>query len=304
MLKSLVKQIAAKMGYEIRQVLVKNYSDPTRLEKANSYIERFREVVSDPLNLLIARVPEAGFVDSSGCVILHNGNRVPLNGQFAYYGNFSDLLIINRGVHEPLEEFCFQSLLAKLKVKTPVMLELGAYWAHYSMWLQKRFPDAVSYMVEPDPANLQCGRNNFALNGCRGEFISAFVGTAAFHVDKFLAERKLAHLDVLHCDIQGRELEMLEGAKTTLASRSADYVFISTHSESLHDGVVEGLRAHSYRLEVSSGFDTHTTSCDGFVLASSPAVEPVFESFAPLGRLEIARSSPRQLLRSLSFPKP
>jgi hypothetical protein len=48
------------------------------------------------------------------------------------------------------------------------------------------------------------------------------------------------------------------------------------------------------------GVDTHTTSCDGFVLATSPNVEPLFGSFSLLGRLEIARSSSRQLLDSLA----
>ena len=40
---------------------------------------RFREVVSDPLNLLIERVPLAGVVEANH-VYLHNGNRVPLTG--------------------------------------------------------------------------------------------------------------------------------------------------------------------------------------------------------------------------------
>jgi hypothetical protein len=40
---------------------------------------RFREVISDPLNLLIERVPLAGVVEANQ-VYLHNGNRVPLAG--------------------------------------------------------------------------------------------------------------------------------------------------------------------------------------------------------------------------------
>lgn len=301
MLKSLMKQFAANCRFETRRVPVPKYGNPKFLEKATTNIERFREVVSDPLNLLIARVPEAGFVDGDGCVILHNGNRVPLKGPFAYYGDFSDLLVINRGVHEPLEEFCFQTLLSKLRASAPIMLELGAYWAHYSMWLQKRFPEAVSYMIEPDPANLQCGKNNFDVNGCHGEFIHAFVGATGFQVDRFLSDRGIARIAILHSDIQGSEMEMLQGAQEALSGKRADYVFISTHSEHLHASVVAQLQQHAYRVEVSSGFDTHTTSYDGFVLASSPTAVPLFERFAPLGRLEIARSSPQQLLQSLTI---
>lgn len=88
-------------------------------------------VISDPLNLLIERVPMAGMVQGNE-VYLHNGNRVPITGPGAYYGPFSQLLIINRGVHEPLEEFVFQELLKSMP-EVPQMIELGAYWAHYSM---------------------------------------------------------------------------------------------------------------------------------------------------------------------------
>ena len=51
--------------------------------KAHDYAGRFREVISDPLNLLIERVPDAGFVED-GLVTLHNGVRAPIEGKGAY----------------------------------------------------------------------------------------------------------------------------------------------------------------------------------------------------------------------------
>jgi hypothetical protein len=116
---------------------------------------RFREIVSDPINVLIERVPQAGFVEDN-LVCLHNGNRVPYSGHDAYYQRFSDILVINRGVHEPVEEFAFQECLKALP-PCPSMRELGAYWAHYSTWLKKIRPNATVTMVEPDPANLSVG---------------------------------------------------------------------------------------------------------------------------------------------------
>jgi len=80
---------------------------------ADDTLGRFREVISDPLNLLIERVPLAGIVHDNE-VYLHNGNRVPVSGSGAYCGPFSQLLIVNRGVHEPLEEYIFQELLKHL----------------------------------------------------------------------------------------------------------------------------------------------------------------------------------------------
>ncbi len=299
-LRSTAETLLDRLGIEIsRKDPLSQYANPDRLDKATNFAERFREVVSDPLNLLIRRVPDAGFIREGKFVILHNGNRVPVTGKYAYYGNFSKLLIINRGVHEPLEEFCFQQMLSKIVNPAPVCLELGAYWAHYSMWLKKALPQARCIMVEPDPSSLASGKHNFALNGYEGEFINAMVSASGFAVDAFMAERGLVHLDILHSDIQGYETEMLKGAEKLLAGKQADYVFISTHGDSIHAEVTAVLGRHGYRIEVSSDYNTHTTSADGFVLATSPDIAPLFDGFKPLGRLEIAKASPEQLLESL-----
>jgi len=262
------------------------------------FLGRFREVISDPLNLLIERVPQAGYVEND-TVYLHNGLRVPFSGPGAYYGSFSQLLIINRGVHEPLEEFVFQEVLKRLP-EDASMIELGAYWAHYSMWLKKMKPRAQVILVEPEAAYLDAGRANFERNGFKGEFIKAFVGTGKFEVDDFFRNRKIKSLDILHTDIQGYETEMLLGAGDVLARRRVRYLFISTHSQAIHTGVVSALQQTGYRVEISSDFDNQTTSFDGFVFASSPDVEPVFGAINVLGRDEIAKSGPAGILKSIA----
>ncbi len=265
--------------------------------KARDYSGRFREVISDPLNLLVERVPGAGMVED-GLVTLHNGVRAPIEGKGAYYGEFSQILVINRGVHEPLEEYVFQEMLRRMP-KRPVMLELGAYWGHYSMWLKTVRPHARVILVEPTANGLKAGEMNFQRNGMEGEFIQAKVGRGEFGVDEFLDARGQPHLDVLHCDIQGSEIEMLEGASRCLARHGADYVFISTHSQALHQGVSDHLTGHGYRIEASSDFDFETTACDGLVFATSPRLEPLLPGFRPLGREEICKSPAGALVRYL-----
>lgn len=290
-LRRLINKQLKSLGYEITKEKTRVFVNSDRLEKADKYLERYREIISDPLNVLIEKVPEAGYVDKTGCVILHNGNRVPIEGPLAYYKDFSDILVVNRGVHEPLEEFCFQQLIRKLDIASPTMIELGCYWAHYSMWFLKAFPNATCFMVEPDPDNIMCGKNNFQINDLKGEFIRSFVGDSGFKVDAFVREKGLSVIDLLHSDIQGFEVEMLEGASDLLNRKAAKYAFVSTHSQDLHRSVVELLSSFGYRIEVSADVDIETTSSDGFVLASSPLVEPVFENFKPLGRTAIAHSS-------------
>jgi hypothetical protein len=259
---------------------------------------RFREVISDPLNLLIDRVPMAGVVEANH-VYVHNGNRVPMVGSGAYYGSFSQLLVINRGVHEPLEEYIFQQVLGMMR-DAPVMLELGAYWGHYSMWLKKLRPSATVILVEPDAVNLAAGVSNFKTNGLTGDFIRSAVGRDHLQVDSFRSERQLDRLDILHVDIQGQELEMLEGCAGTLAERCVDYLFISTHSQAIHEHVLKEMIEFGYRVEVSSDFDNETTSYDGLVFASNPDAAQIFQDFKPIGRSRITRSRPRDILNALA----
>jgi predicted O-methyltransferase YrrM len=263
----------------------------------SDYLGRFREIVSDPLNLLIRRHPSAGVVED-GLVSLHNGLKVPIQGKGAYYGDFSNILIVNRGVHEPLEEYVFQRLLETLP-RAPRMLELGAYWGHYSMWLKSVLPQGEVVLVEPGQMNIAAGKANFVLNGLEGEFIQASVGRGAFEVDAFLQERGIERLDVLHADIQGAELEMLDGAGQSLRNGVVRRVLVSTHSQKLHNRCAQALESAGFRVEVSSDFDHETTSCDGLLFASRREDPPVLSGFQPMGREEICSSSPERLMDHL-----
>lgn len=263
----------------------------------NDLLGRYREIISDPLNLMIERVPNAGIVENNH-VWLHNGIKVPLSGPHSYYAEFSQILTLNRGVHEPLEEFVFQKLLNKLHDK-PLMLELGAYWGHYSMWLKKTLPYSIVNMVEPEIQNLEAGKYNFEINGLDGKFINSFVGNGHFAVDKYLNDSKINTLDILHSDIQGYELEMLDDCSISLNENKINYIFISTHSQLLHDNILNKLSLFNYRIEVSSDFEDETTSYDGLVFASSKKVNPIFEDFKHLGRTDICRAKSSKLLEYL-----
>lgn len=269
-----------------------------RREAGGDLPERFRDIVSDPLNLLIPRHPKAGTVED-GLVYLHNGLRAHAAGEHAYFGRFSEILVINRGVHEPLEEYVFQTLLRRIGAK-PVMLELGAYWGHYSMWLKLLRPDSMVILVEPDAVNLAAGRSNFQVNGMTGEFVQAIVGEGQLELDSYLRSRTVNRLDILHADIDGHELPMLHGATEALASHRIDYIFISTHGDERHRAVLETLLRAGYRVEVSSDCGSETTSFDGLVFATSPAVAPLFARFELMGRDRIRGARPIDLLGYLN----
>lgn len=264
---------------------------------AGDLAARFREIVADPLNLLIRRHPRAGLVER-GMVTLHNGHRVPLAGEGSYYGAFSQILVINRGVHEPLEEYAFQLLLPHLP-PAPSMIELGAYWGHYSMWLKQARPQADLCLVEPEPAHLAAGRANLARHGHAARFVEERVGQGGFALDAHLAATGAERITLVHADIQGAETEMLEGASGALAGGRVDYWFVSTHSQALHLEVRTRLEQAGYRIEVAADFDRETTSFDGFILAAHPERPKVWTGPPPLGRAALARAEPARVLARL-----
>ncbi len=192
---------------------------------------RIREIRSDPCNPRIARVNRAGEI-VGGHLVTHNGLQVkPFDS--CYMG----LLQANGGCHEPQEEFVFQEVLKHIP-RRGCILELGAYWAFYSMWFAREVPEARCLLVEPRRKNLKVGQHNFARNGIRGEFFRSRVGYAYLGVDRFLAARQLGYIDVLHADIQGSEFEMLCDAQESLNSGRIGYVFPKL-SDSTHFSKME-----------------------------------------------------------------
>jgi hypothetical protein len=100
-------------------------------------------------------------------------------------------------------------------------------------------------------------------------------------------------------DIQGSEAEFLPGARDTLSRAIIDYLFVSTHSQLLHQHIVSRLVDIGYRVDVSSDFDNDTTSFDGFVFASNPQAKRIFSEFPYLGRTSINASRPDQLVQAI-----
>ncbi len=249
----------------------------------------------------IPRVANAGQL-IHGTQIMHNGLRINCG---SYYGpELLQLLLQNRGVHEPQEERVFKMVVNSLQPGA-VMLELGAYWAFYSMWFLSVVPRGKAYMVEPESFRLECGERNFKLNGLRGDFTHAFIsdeprpggmmvvnydsversdfdggeirkgelGPPTITVDEFSADKNIDRIDVLHSDIQGHELDMLRGAKRMLDEQRVGYIFLSSHSNELHDQCRKHLLERGFiiladaNLPESFSFDgvlvARASHCDG-----------------------------------------
>ena len=253
--------------------------------------ERVRITVSCKDCESLPKVEGAGdvFQSDSGCYqLMHNGVMVVLHG---YHDEWmAEVIKRLHGHHEPQEERAFYEVLNRVPAEA-TMLELGGFWSYYSLWFHHQI-GGRNYIVEPDPVNIELGKSNFALNGFQAEFLQAAVGAQSAEsisfpcesdwqmrpipqicVDDFVEEKGIEKLDVLHADIQGAELEMLQGARRSIEAQKIRFLFLSTHHHSVSKDPLTHQRCCEFLRESGAHILTEHTvaesySGDGLVVAS------------------------------------
>lgn len=241
----------------------------------------------------IPKVDQAGAVvdtDDGPIQVMHNGVRVV---EGCYYGPWMTEIIRDlRGHHEPQEEAVFHVLVERLgDTAAPVIVELGAFWAYYSLWFLERWPDGRAILVEPDPAYLAVGRRNFELNRRTGHFVAAAVGEIGIDAIDFACESDgdvrlvpvvslaslveqfaLERIDLLLVDVQGAETGLLRGALPLLAER-VRFLVLSTHHHVIsgdpltHQRCLDLVRRAGGRI-VAEHTVAESFSGDGLIAAS------------------------------------
>lgn len=236
---------------------------------------RHQLILDDPCNLRLDRVDNAGTLveneTMSPYIIMHNGVKVYA---WPYGYDFGQIFIKNKGVHEPQEEVVFKEVLKTIP-KNGVMIEVGAWWSFYSLWFNKEVVNASNYMIEPIPDFLEEGKRNFSLNNAIGDFTLSFIETLP--LDEFIKTKDLQYIDILHADIQGSELIMLDGMTTILKNRLVNYIFISTHSQNLHIECKNRLISAGMTIIADADYDNDTYCCDGVLVATFNSDFPVMD---------------------------
>lgn len=253
--------------------------------------ERILIAARCPDSRFIPRVRNAGevIVDASGAraQIMHNGLRVVADG---YNGDWMTRLIaLCGGVHEPQEERMFHAVMSRLP-PGGAMIEIGGYWAFYSMWFLSAAAGRRAVLLEPDPAHIAVGEANLALNGLSATFIQGYVGDRPglrrpFRTEKsgvidlpchdvasLMAAADLDRLSVLHCDAQGAEFAVLRQAEPLLRAGRVDWVFVSTHHHHIsgdpltHQRCLALLRSMGATIEAQHDVQ-ESFSGDGLIVA-------------------------------------
>lgn len=232
-------------------------------KKGDTFDERFIDIMSDPMNLLIERVENAGQIENDTIIIMYNNVKIIKD---CYYDNFSKILELNKGCHEPAEEYLFNEVL-KFMPDNATMIELGSYWAFYTISFAKYVKNPNNYCIEPDLNGLEIGKKNCEINDVSANFTQAFVGKGQLNITEFIKDNNIKYIDLLHSDIQGYEHEMLDDIIPLLKNKSINYIFISTHSNELHYNCLKILKQYKYRIIASADFENETFCYDGIIVA-------------------------------------
>lgn len=264
-----------------QKCMQKMKANPAHIKNPAYQLNRaLKSVAADDCDY-IPKVPNAGNVFTNAKTpyqLMHNGVKVVLN---CYYNIewMTDVIFGLKGHHEPQEEKCFYEVL-KFIPEGATMIELGSYWAYYSLWFATEIKNSTNFMIEPDPIRLEIGRKNFDLNNKKGFFKRGFLGvmkdnepdingTGWIAIDDFIAEQGIEHINILHSDIQGAEAEMLE---TTVGSLDKiDYFFISTHSLRNHMPCINFFKKHGFII-LAEHHDYESCSGDGLIVAKRQGV--------------------------------
>lgn len=272
----------AQMQEHKKLCINKMRSNPANLNNPSYQLQRAISNISGDDADYIPKVIGAGEIFYEGTIpyqLMHNGVKVILN---SYYDAawMTDVIYGLKGHHEPQEEKCFYEVL-KYIPENAVMIELGSYWAYYSLWFSFDIKGARNYLIEPDPKRLETGKKNFELNKKTGFFKRGFAGIKHdmdpdyngadwISIDDFLERQGIAHVAILHSDIQGAEAAMLETAVNHLSV--IDYFFISTHDpETAHKPCLQFFKRHNFII-LTEYVSSQSCGCDGLIVAKRPGV--------------------------------
>ncbi len=199
----------------------------------------------------------------------------------SYHSPWMNQIIYNlSGHHEPQEEICFHNILKTLSNDSK-MIELGSNWCYYTIWFNSQIKNSFNVCIEPVQENLVKGQKNVILNNCENvEFLLGCIGDSyqdnfefinwdgnkiimnKYDIN-FIIEKYNYFFDIVHSDIQGIELEMLNGSVNVLDR--IGYFVISTHGN-LHHPCLDFLEKNNFEILLHHTID-ESFSGDGLIVA-------------------------------------
>ena len=202
-----------------------------------------------------------------------------------------------------VEHEMFSRALSLLKdKKNPLMMEVGSFWALWSLCFRRKFPAGRNILVDLGKNQLKVGVDNFKLNNFTethywGGFFTKDSGTfrrknkdidyenpkisnvgPELDFINLWQKEELELIDLLHLDIEGSELPLLKqldeaGSPCVLEGKmgwmnmfhSIHTLVIATHSFDIHEKVLFILKDNGYHVPFNK---LYSPLEDGHIIAT------------------------------------
>jgi len=226
---------------------------------------------------------------------------------------FDDLMILDGvnthpgsgNINQHIEEInTFKLILSDIDNKeNPLMIEIGCFWAIWSLLFKKRYRNGKNILIELGKRQLAVGKFNFEINNfdCSSYHGGFFINESLtfknrahdieydalenIDLQKFIQEtaetdnlvgpeldfdeiyqkEKIDVIDIIHADIQGSELSLLNGINHLLNSKKVKSLVICTHSKHIHDETVR-LLSKNFDIKINIPWPSDIGG-DGYIYA-------------------------------------
>lgn len=162
----------------------------------------------------------------------------------------------------------FEEILKKIKTKNPCMIELGCGEAVYSELFNNFFNNNCTNICtdilprQIEKAKLICKNCKF-YHGYSGKKThlqeikeNNFDAKKIFLINLF-QENSIEKLNVIHMDIQGDEIYVLEEIEMENLFSKIQFYFVSTHGVDIHTKCLEKIK--NYEIEINFLYDSPTS---------------------------------------------
>lgn len=182
------------------------------------------------------------------------------------------------------ERVRFEAVCDSITKSNPTMLELGCFWALWSIIFGKKFPDAKLIVLEARLMKLGVGLANLHANGLTATVHYNVIApvpdlpfrTPEITMDEIFEMNKIEEIDLLHLDIQGSEAALYEEIFDMLIDSRISNVVMATHYPEDHRKIVDKFRTLPHSVyEIEPGPPGEHYSKDGEIIVSSKAIKIV-----------------------------
>lgn len=157
----------------------------------------------------------------------------------------------------------FEKMCLKLRTYNKskyTILELGSNQCYYTIMFNAILgkEKVITYILEPNKAHANRSIHELELNNISYTLIERPIGdkwialnqkfdNTPITIDEIFTDYKIDNIDLLHSDIDGAEIVLLDGCHEALTNKKIDYIFMLTHAADTHEICKQKINKYDYK---------------------------------------------------------